>query len=102
MAIEHHNELYTLNFEQQTKVIQILNHTEFCLENEDYANTLFQKKSYNRLIIYRFEEPNIEVIPVGENNECVIFEIREQNRPTKKMKTSLLHALLSQTFEINI
>ena len=102
MAIEYNNKLYTLNFEQQTQVIQILNHVE--LSSERLVNGSHEKKSfdYNRLIIYLFEEPNIEVIPIRQDKEHVIFEIKEQNGSTKEIKNSQLHALLSQTFEAKI
>jgi hypothetical protein len=106
MAIEYNNKIYTLNFEQQNQVIQILKSTDQYLRNEgakefESASLIDGKliSSYNRLIIYRFEKANLELIPIAQEHEYIIFEVKEKNNLVKRIKTNTLHALLSQTFE---
>ena len=99
MAIEHNHKLYTLNFHQQNRAAQILNHVR--LYSEISSNDEFQGSDtspYSRLIIYRFEKGDLEVIPLGRG----IFKVRGQDQPTpaKEMESFELHALLSQTYEL--
>src|ERR1700733_909479 len=81
MAIEYNNKLYTLNFKQQNRVIQILNCADLYSKNGSKVDASLEKNGfdYNRLIIYRFEEPDLEVIPAGHELGDVIFELKDQN-----------------------
>ena len=65
MAIEHNKLLYTLNFEQQNALLEILNHSipiDSKIPQEDQSKTPLE---FERLVIYLFEGPDIEIKPVG-------------------------------------
>lgn len=69
VAVEHKGELYTLNFAQQTLLIDVLNRS-FVVTQEDVDKKKIHfsdAPEIDKIIIYRFNEPNvqIEITPVA-------------------------------------
>lgn len=68
MAVEYKDKLYTLNFDQQNQVIGWLNSAipvdEAVVEGE---------VDVERIIIYRFKQPEIELKPVTYKDGILIF-----------------------------
>lgn len=66
-AVEHNHKLYTLNFEQQNELIDILNRVY------PVGQELVEKRKINpqpapevqKIIIYRFNAPDLEIVPVA-------------------------------------
>lgn len=54
-SIEKDKILYTLNFETQENLIRLLNH----LELEDFFAVFGKQMDFDRIIIYRFDQPDL-------------------------------------------
>lgn len=67
IAVEHNNKLYTLNFEQQKEFLEIIN------RSIPVGQELVEKRKINlehppevqKIIIYRFNAPDLEMIPTA-------------------------------------
>lgn len=72
-AIFHKNTPYTLNFDQQQILIEYLNRaakvkkSDFTIETSTFP--------YERIVLYRFEGGNIELIPVMLKEKNIVFNI---------------------------
>jgi hypothetical protein len=67
MAVQHHDQLYTLNFDQQKTFIDILNRS-FPVGKELVEKRKVDLKNppeVQKIIIYRFNAPDLEITPVG-------------------------------------
>lgn len=67
MAVEHNNLLYTLNFEQQNTLVDIFNRAIPVGKEIVDARKVNNAKlpEVNKIIIYRFNAPDIEITPVA-------------------------------------
>lgn len=67
MAVEHNNLLYTLNFEQQNALVDIFNRAiPVTQESIDARNAkLNTPPEIQKIIIYRFSGPAIEIKPIA-------------------------------------
>ena len=67
IAVEHNGLLYTLNFEQQNKLVDIFNRAiPLSKEAADTRKVPSTKTAdVQKIIVYRFNAPDIEIIPVG-------------------------------------
>jgi len=67
VAVEHKKLLYTLNFRQQRELIEMFNHSFLATPEEvDERSIIFTGgPSIDKIIIYRFDAPDIEIIPNG-------------------------------------
>jgi hypothetical protein len=94
--IDHEGKLWTLNFEQQNKVINILNAAVRTTEHFAPENTGFDK-----LIIYRFNRPDIILTPLKVVNNQLAFAITEWNLKgnLKESNAGELLQVLSQTYD---
>lgn len=67
MAVMHDQKLYTLNFDQQNTLVEIFNRSipvsKEKLENR--MKSLSNNSEVQKIIIYRFNAPDIEIIPAG-------------------------------------
>lgn len=95
MATKHKGQLYTLNFEQQNKVIAILNHAKPTQTASESEPSLFDFES---LIIYRFHQPNLELYPIKHDGANLIFEISGTGTMVESGQGTI-HKLLLQTIE---
>ena len=69
IAIEHDHMLYTLNFQQQNALIYIFNRSHPCrasnVANAPETKKLKISSGIQKIIIYRFNAPDIEIRPAG-------------------------------------
>lgn len=98
MAVEHHQLLYTLNFQQQNDVLDMLNRalriTEIKRERE--------QPDIEKIIIYQFDDlPDLTITPIAYVNDDLIFSVPEWNPNGYLMDISSgrLRQLLSQTYD---
>ena len=68
MAVEFNEQPYTLNFEQQKKIIAILNQA---IPIDDHSAK--EPFDYDKLIVYRFDEPFLEIFPIRKHDKKLIF-----------------------------
>ncbi len=98
-AIQRNQVLYTLNYNQQNAVIEIINHA--IPLKEGGAKKSKTPPGFEKLIIYRFNAPNIEIIPsgfVGDNLEFSAPQLR-QNGYFLEVSAGVLQDLLPQIYE---
>lgn len=71
IAVEHHNQLFTLNFKQQNALIKAFNHLIPITYEELKTREPIQPDSLEikKIIIYRFNAPDIEITPVAFINK---------------------------------
>jgi hypothetical protein len=115
VAIEHHQKLYTLNFAQQNELIDILNRS-IPVGQELVESRKVEVKDapeVEKIIIYRFNAPDIEIIPVAyvskttsaikTNNiskTSLVYSVPEWNLNglLEESTSDELHKLLSSTY----
>lgn len=73
MATLHGGKLYTLNFEQQNQVLDILNRS-LKIATGRYLNSKQPKFGYDKLIIYLFDGKEISIVPITFENQQLIFQ----------------------------
>jgi hypothetical protein len=100
MAVEHKGNLYTLNFEQQNTIIDILNRS-IKIGPEGYLMGDIVKFDYTALIIYLFDKPEIKIIPVTFENNQLIFQAPgiNPNGLLRETGPGELHPLLLKTYD---
>lgn len=66
IAVEHEGKLFTLNFAQQNELVDIFNRSK-AISKENFEKRKIQKElpNFNKIIVYTFNEKNIEVKPIG-------------------------------------
>jgi len=100
MAVVHNGKQYTLSFEQQNKVVSILNRCvkiglEGYLIGEDDAF------DYEQLVIFRFNENDVKIKPVTFANQQLIFQAPEFNSKGLLRETGPgeLNLLLTEAYD---
>ena len=98
MAIVHKNVPYTLNFKQQTRVIEYLNRS---LPVGKTAIGQGEPLNFSKLIIYRFNKPALDAILIGYENNNVIFSVPEWNPHgyIKDVSVGDFKNLLAETYD---
>jgi len=99
MSVEHGNLLFTLNFEQQNDVIKFVN-TAISIEKPVLSNSN-TPLPYRKIVVYRFDAPNIEISPLGFENDNLVFtaSVWNQNKPLMERSGGQLKKLLEQTYD---
>lgn len=77
MAIEHQQKLYTLNFQQQNEVIGYVNKSLTVPQSS--VKNVNSKLDFTKIIIYRFNAPDMILIPIEYNDNNLIFSNSELN-----------------------
>jgi len=77
MAIEHQQKLYTLNFQQQNEVIGYVNKSLTVPQTS--VKNVNSKLDFTKIIIYRFNAPDMILIPIEYNDNNLIFSNSELN-----------------------
>lgn len=95
--IEHHQIPYTLNFEQQNGLIEMLNMSipiGFTIKKENELNI-------EKITIYRFGKPDLTIIPYGYEKDNLIFSIPDWNPDglMQDISQGKLKQLLSKTYD---
>lgn len=98
-AIEHKGKLYTLNFDQQTKLITLLN--QAVPVGKEYIEKKQEDLNIQRIVIYRFNAPDIILTPYGYVDEHLIFMAPAWNANGLLKDTShgALKDLISTTYD---
>lgn len=99
MAIEHHQKLYTLNFQQQNEVIGYINKSIPVPQSS--VKNVKSKLDYTKIIIYRFNAPDMILMPIEYNDNNLIFSNPELNPSGLMRDTSRggLKNVLANTFD---
>lgn len=98
MAVEHHQLLYTLNFQQQNDVLDILNRA---IPITDIKGNR-EEPLIEKIVIYLFDDqPDLILTPVAYVNDDLVFSNPDWNPDGYLMEVSAgrLHQLLSQTYD---
>lgn len=100
MAIEHQNKLYTLNFDQQKELIGILNSSQPIEKSSVLPNG--EKPDFEKIVIYRFNKPDIEIAPIAYQNGHLIFSAPAWNSKGYMIDNSQssVKALSQQAYDI--
>ncbi|MBN9378237.1 MAG: hypothetical protein BGO14_06180 [Chlamydiales bacterium 38-26] len=77
IAIEHEQKLYTLNFQQQNEVIGYVNKS--LTTPQSSVKNVKSKLDFTKIIIYRFNAPDMILIPIEYNDNNLIFSNSELN-----------------------
>ncbi len=99
IAIEHKGLMYTLNFEQQNSVIESLNRAiPIGKPPQEPAD---KSLNFSKLVIYRFNKPDISLVPVRYEEYNLIFNVPEWNKNGYLKDTSYgnLEKLLATTYD---
>jgi|GEM_PF-2219723 len=95
VSIMYQNKLYTLNFNQQNHLLKYLNELQPSekIDLNDYIG-------YEKMIIYRFNEPDLDLQPMGRDaEETLYFNIPDWN--TEQYLADTSHGKLKQLiFEV--
>lgn len=98
-AVVHRHKEYTLNFDQQNALIAYLNQLEQVPQNTNRSGQSLL--DFEKIIVYKFNAPNIEINPVGYSNDDLLFSIPQWYREGLLKDTSHgeLNSLLSKTYD---
>lgn len=90
MAVQHNQLLYTLNFEQQNTVVDIFNRAIPVSKEvaEGRMKSLKDNPEIQKIIIYRFNAPDIEVKPIG-----LVYKTLSQGAPDSIENQSLVFSV---------
>lgn len=113
IAVEHNKLLYTLNFAQQGEMIDLFNRSIPVSPQEVQPQKTDQPLEVTRIIIYRFNAPDIEIRPIAYVNKTtsltkpettatnLVFEVPEWN-PKGFLEEAVpdeFHKLLLNTYD---
>ena len=73
IAVEKEGKIYNLNMKQQTEALAFLDRAE-PVDKKDYPNK-DTKIGFNRIIVYRFNLPDIVITPITYENKNLVFEV---------------------------
>jgi hypothetical protein len=99
MAIEHQKLLYTLNFDQQNDLIKYFN---MALPiNKDLQTVISSSVDFSKLVIYRFNQPDLIITPIAYEDDNLIFKIPEWNEQgyLQDISQGSLKELISSTYD---
>lgn len=98
MAVLHRGKEYTLNFSQQNTLLGYLNQA---LPQEAGEQTKKTVLDFDKIIIYTFRPPNIEVMPIAYIHDELLFTAAEWNSGSPLLDTSRgqLKSLLPTTYD---
>lgn len=100
IAVEHNKLLYTLNFDQQVHVVDILNRSIKISEIKREGNR--QKPDVDKIIIYQFEQkPDLVITPLTYVDDDLVFSQPTWNKDGYLMDISggELKETLSNTYD---
>lgn len=99
MEVGHNKLLYTLNFQQQNEVIEILNRSVRVVGLKPGKH---QKPNIDKIVIYQFDsKPSLTITPITYIDDNLVYSIPEWNSDGYLMEISDgdLHQLLSKTYD---
>lgn len=98
MSISYAGKEYTLNFEQQNEVALLLN---LSLPFEAANSAELEPVPFEKILIYVFKGPSIEIMPLGFKNNALIYSATawNPNGPLKDASDGRLKEILSHTYD---
>lgn len=99
MAVDHNQLLYTLNFNQQNRVIDIINRSVRVVGVKPGKR---QKPDINKIIVYQFDgKPDLIINPIAYVDDNLVFSVPEWESEGYLMELSEgnLQKLLSKTYD---
>lgn len=98
MAIVHHKQPFTLNFEQQNAVIEALNNA-LAIGSQPFG-LKEQKPEFEKIVVYRFKEPSIDIIPLSYIKDNLVFSLStDPGRQLRENTNGSLKKLLTETYD---
>lgn len=98
-AIKHHKQLYTLNFDQQNRLVEFLNQSTLITDIKDLKR---QNVNFEELVLYQFEkEQELTIQPIAYIDDQLLYLIPQWDLNGYLIETSQgrLKQLLSQTYD---
>lgn len=86
ISIERKGLSYTLNFEQQSKVIKILSHSIRTMEHKRKENFDYPVE---KMVLHRFDRADTELIPIAYSGDNLVFLIQEDKENVFLLETSM-------------
>lgn len=81
VEVIHNQKPYTLNFDQQNQLISLLNLAK--KTEGDYQTlkkqTSMEEVGFEKITIFLFNGPNVEVIPIGLDHKKLIYSVPQWN-----------------------
>jgi hypothetical protein len=98
MAIVHNRKEYTLNFAQQNAILGYLNSA---LPPSVSTETSHGPLNFEKIIIFTFHPPNIEIIPIAYVQNELLFKSSEWNSGSPLLDAShgQLKSIIPTTFD---
>ncbi len=99
MAISHNNLLYTLDFVQQNKLIDIINRSVRVVGVKPGKR---QKPDIEKIVVYQFEgKPDLTINPIAYVDNNLVFSVSQWESEGYLMEISngALQTLLSQAYD---
>lgn len=99
IAVDHQQLLYTLNFEQQNSVIEMINRSVPVAEVKPGQR---QKPAIEKIIVYQFENlPDITLTPIAIVNGNLVFSVPQwiQDGYLMDLSDGDFQKLLAQTYD---
>jgi hypothetical protein len=96
-AAQHEGKLYTLNFDQQNLLVESINRSIPILREIPAGQNL----PIDKIVIYRFQKPDLVITPVAYYNDNLVFSVPELFPKGNLQDISIgdLRTLLSQTYD---
>ncbi|MFI5343323.1 MAG: hypothetical protein ACHQUC_03785, partial [Chlamydiales bacterium] len=98
VAVQHNTLLYTLNFQQQTDLVTLLNRSVRVLGVKPDKH---EKPKVEKIIIYQFGKSNVIITPIAYLNGNLVYSAPAWNADNYLMEISdgELQKLLDQTYD---
>lgn len=98
MAVVHEGKEYTLNFDQQTRAVNLINQS-IRIRKATIAQENLLNNPYS-VTLYRFDAPDINIRPLALIDRQLIFEVKEWNPEGAIRETGPgeLHKLFTSLF----
>lgn len=94
-AIIHKDILYTLNFKQQNSLVEAINSSISIVKANEKDR--IAKPDFDRLVIYRFNQPDLEITPIEFDKEELVFSLN--GKFFKEGTQGKLKHMLSETYD---
>lgn len=86
MAVEYKDKLWTLNFEQQNAIVDIVNSS---MPIEKPSPIEGGKPPINKIVVYRFNGSDLEIIPLGYIKDSLEFSMTDTESESVEKNTEL-------------
>lgn len=98
VAVEYKQKLWTLNFEQQNQLIDWINRA---IPIGKLGKPERGGVPYNRIVVYRFNAPDLFITPIGYDGDNLVLEAKEWNPSGYLLDVSRgsLDTLLQSTYD---